>query len=150
MNANSRMFKELRRGETWVVSDNNNRRRRRRRRKEGKGLYGSGCMFASCPGDPFFDNTMKFDFLSSFFFLGCVRQSEKGRPKEPHQILSNTHNNQQQQHKDFNLHINVELTPYDLKVLCDDIFSCHLFFFFLSFYLTSLSPPPLPVSSNTR
>jgi hypothetical protein len=38
MNANSRMFKELRRGETWVVSDNNNRRRRRRRRRRREGI----------------------------------------------------------------------------------------------------------------
>lgn len=36
-------------------------------------------MFASCPGDPFFDNTMKFDFLFSFWVVDV--RAKRGDPK---------------------------------------------------------------------
>ena len=118
--------------ETWVVcsATNNNRRRKR------KGLYGShaGCMFASCPGDRFFLTTQ---WSSIFLFLGFL-----GWRRDQSKSLIKFYRTQQQQepHKDFKLHINVELTPYDVeKYYMRWYFSS--IFIYLSFYLTSLLRP---------
>ena len=119
--------------ETWVVcsATNNNRRRKR------KGLYGShaGCMFASCPGDRFFLTTQWSSIFLFLGFLGWRRDQPKSLIK-----FYRTQQQQQEPHKDFNLHINVELTPYDVeKYYMRWYFSS--IFIYLSFYLTSLLRP---------